>query len=158
MPKLMCICGPNGAGKSTLSRTIAMQDNILVIDTDKFAAEGLTQIAAGKAAVRMARMFVKEGISFARESTLTAQFDFTLMKTAKEHGYRVELVYIRLSSPELALKRIAARVARGGHDVPAVDVIRRFQRSLDNLPKAMALADRVTVFDNSTGRFVRVSQ
>lgn len=74
----------------------------------------------------MARLFIQEGISFARESTLTAHFDLTLMQEAKSHGYEVELVYIRLASPELALARIAARVARGGHDVPECDVRRRY--------------------------------
>lgn len=149
MPRLLCICGPNGAGKSTLSRALAMRENLLVIDPDRLAAEGLSPIAAGKAAARMARMFLQNGISFARESTLTSQFDFRLMAEAKQRGYTVELVYLKLSSPELALERIAARKARGGHDVPREDVVRRFQRSLANLPKAQELADSFTVLDNS---------
>ncbi len=157
MPKLICICGPNGSGKSTLSRSLAIRENMLVIDPDQLSAEGLSPISAGKAAIQMARLFLSEGISFVRESTLTAHFDFTLMTEAKEKGYTVELVYIRLASPELALKRIAARVARGGHDVPVHDVLRRFKRSLDNLPKAVELADRVTILDNSTGTYTQLS-
>jgi predicted ABC-type ATPase len=42
------------------------------------------------------------------------------------------LVYLRLDNPEIALKRIAARVREGGHDVPAADVRRRFVRSWRN--------------------------
>ena len=155
MPKLLCICGPNGAGKSTFSRAIAMRENILVIDPDKLAAEGLSPIAAGKAAARMARLFLQEGVSFARESTLTSQFDFTLMEEAKRRGYEVELVYIRLASIALALERVAARVARGGHDVPPQDVVRRFSRSLENLPKAVSLADKITILDNSSGNYTK---
>lgn len=102
----------------------------------------------------MARVFLQEGVSFARESTLTAHFDFTLMAEARQRGYQIELVYIRLSSPELALQRVAARVARGGHDVPAQDVIRRYARSLENLPRAMQLADKVTILDNSFGNYI----
>ncbi|WP_368076626.1 zeta toxin family protein [uncultured Desulfovibrio sp.] len=155
MPKLLCICGPNGAGKSTFSRAIAMRENVLVIDPDKLAAEGLSPIAAGKAAARMARLFLQEGVSFARESTLTSQFDFTLMEEAKRRGYEVELVYIRLASVALALERVAARVARGGHNVPPQDVVRRFSRSLENLPKAVSLADKVTILDNSSGNYTK---
>lgn len=155
MPKLLCICGPNGAGKSTFSRALAIRENLLVIDPDKLAAEGLSPIAAGKAAARMARLFLQEGVSFARESTLTSHFDFVLMDEAKQRGYEVELVYIRLASSALALERIAARVARGGHDVPPQDVIRRFSRSLENLPKAVNLADRVTILDNSSGKYTK---
>ena len=154
MPRLLCICGPNGAGKSTFTRTVALRENLLVIDPDKLAADGLSPMAAGKAAVRMARVFLQEGVSFARESTLTAHFDFTLMAEARQRGYQIELVYIRLSSPELALQRVAARVARGGHDAPAQDVIRRYARSLENLPRAMQLADKVTILDNSFGNYI----
>lgn len=53
-PRLICICGPNGAGKSTYTRTIATMENLLVIDPDKLAADGLSPIAAGKAAAKMA--------------------------------------------------------------------------------------------------------
>lgn len=154
MPRLLCICGPNGAGKSTFTRTVALRDSLLVIDPDKLAAEGLSPLAAGKAAARMARLFLQEGISFARESTLTAHFDFTLMVEARQRGYQVELVYIRLSSPALALQRVAARAARGGHDVPVQDVLRRYDRSLANLPRAIQLADKVTILDNSSGNYI----
>ena len=43
-----------------------MRENLLVIDPDKLAAEGLSPIAAGKVAARMARFFLEEGVSFAR--------------------------------------------------------------------------------------------
>ncbi|EFL87009.1 hypothetical protein HMPREF0326_00783 [Desulfovibrio sp. 3_1_syn3] len=98
-----------------------MRENLLVIDPDKLAAEGLSPIAAGKAAARMSRLFLQEGVSFARESTLTSHFDFVLMREAKRLGYEVELVYIRLASSALALERVAARVGRGGHGVPSQD-------------------------------------
>lgn len=153
MPRLLCICGPNGAGKSTFTRAVALRENLLVIDPDKLAADGLSPVSAGKAAARMARFFLQEGISFARESTLTAHFDFTLMTEARQRGYRIELVYIRLSSPELAVQRVAARAARGGHDVPARDVVRRYAGSLENLPRAVRLADKVTLLDNSSGSY-----
>ena len=42
MPRLLCICGPNGAGKSTFTRTVALRENLLVIDPDKLAADGLS--------------------------------------------------------------------------------------------------------------------
>lgn len=86
-PRLICICGPNGAGKSTYTRTVATMENLLVIDPDKLAADGLSPIAAGKAAAKMARLFLENGVSFARESTLTSHFDFILMSEAKKKGY-----------------------------------------------------------------------
>ena len=58
-PRLICIFGPNGAGKSTYTRTIATMENLLVIDPDKLAADGLSPIAAGKAAAKWPAFFWK---------------------------------------------------------------------------------------------------
>ena len=64
-------------------------------------------------------------------------------------GYRLELHYVSLESPDLALNRIRNRVSLGGHDVPELDVRRRFARSRANLPCAIALADAVRLYDNT---------
>ena len=36
-----------------------------------------------------------------------------------------------------------------------LSVIQRFPRSLENLPKAVNLADRVTILDNSSGKYTK---
>lgn len=60
------------------------------------------------------------------------------------------MVYLRIASPQLALRRIAARVKQGGHDVPRADVLRRFNRGWENFMAAYRLqADAWTVYDNS---------
>ena len=35
----------------------------------------------------------------------------------KQVGYHVEIIYLQLASPRLALRRIAGRVLQGGHNV-----------------------------------------
>jgi predicted ABC-type ATPase len=45
--------------------------------------------------------------------------------------------------------RVATRVAKGGHNVPEVDIRRRYERSLSNLARALPLADRARLVDNS---------
>jgi predicted ABC-type ATPase len=40
------------------------------------------------------------------------------------------LYFIEVASADLAVARVAHRVARGGHDVPEVDIRRRFARGL----------------------------
>lgn len=68
-------------------------------------------------------------------------------------GYLVEIVYLRLRSSRLALRRIAARVRQGGHDVQRRDVVRRFSRSWENFEKIYRpLADSWAVYDNSGRR------
>ncbi len=72
------------------------------------------------------------------------------MGPPKQVGYRIEIVYLKLQSSGLALRRIATRVREGGHDVPRPDVIRRFSRGWTNFTQIYrSLADVWTVYDNS---------
>jgi predicted ABC-type ATPase len=48
------------------------------------------------------------------------------------------------------LGRIRDRLVAGGHNVPEVDVRRRYLRSFQNLAAAITRADHTILFDNST--------
>lgn len=54
-----------------------------------------------------------------------------------------------MNSVELHIDRVAQRVDQGGHHIPEEDIRRRYQTSMENLPKAMRLADRTIIYDNS---------
>ena len=91
------------------------------------------------AALNAGRVFLSEldrlanaRVDFSFESTLSGRTYVERIKQWKSDGYRIEIVYLRLATPIIALKRIAARVRQGGHDVPAADVRRRFIRSWRN--------------------------
>jgi predicted ABC-type ATPase len=43
-------------------------------------------------------------------------------------GYRTTLHFIELPSADVAVRRVAIRVAAGGHSVPEADIRRRFDR------------------------------
>jgi hypothetical protein len=88
--------------------------------------------------------------SFAFEATLSGRVYAGHLKKWKAAGYRIEIMYLKIDSPQLALRRIAARVKQGGHDVPREDVLRRFHRSSANFERIYrSLADRWSVYDNS---------
>jgi len=124
---------------------------------------GLSPLRPEVAAVAAGRLFLKEldrlakaRLDFAFESTLSGLVYLSRLKRWKAAGYRIEIVYLRLSSPRLALRRIAARVKQGGHNVPRADVLRRFNRSWNNFEKFYRLlADAWSVYDNS-GRNPRI--
>jgi predicted ABC-type ATPase len=72
------------------------------------------------------------------------------LKRWKSAGYRIEIVFLRLASAELALHRVSVRVKQGGHDVPQADVLRRFERGWKNFESAYkSLADSWQIYDNS---------
>lgn len=72
-----------------------------------------------------------------------------LFRRARQLGYEIELHYLWLSSPAQAVARVRQRVKLGGHDVPTVDIRRRFKRSLIHLlDDYLPLATRWVVWDS----------
>ena len=153
-PWLWFLAGPNGAGKSsTYGRRLSRQ--MPVLSPDDFARD-ISPQAPEKAALRAGRMtlariaeFLKARASFAVETTLSGELHPRIARRAKSDGWNLGLVYVGVGSADLAIKRVEERRRSGGHDVPASDVRRRYERSLRNLPVMFRLADHVLVFDNS---------
>jgi predicted ABC-type ATPase len=135
-PRCIVIAGPNGAGKKTFARDYLPGIASLVhfINADLIAGgisplrPELAAIAAGRLVLRELSRLVEAKAEFAFESTFSGLHYAKRLEEWKERGYLIEIVYIRLASPQLALSRIAGRVKQGGHDVPRADVIRRFKR------------------------------
>ena len=157
-PRCIVIAGPNGAGKTTFARDFLQQEMAVVhfVNADLIAAglsplnPDLAKVAAGKLFLRELDRLASLMTDFAFETTLSGMGHRTRLSNLKKAGYRIEIVYLRLASPQLALKRIAARVRHGGHDIPKEDVLRRFDRSWRNFQTVYrSLADRWAVFDNS---------
>ena len=150
MPTLFVVAGPNGCGKSTLTRTTWF-GGVEVIDPDAIARDMATGSPgqAGREAVRQRRAAVGAGRPLVVETTLAGHGALRLMAAARRTGYRIELHYVSVESPEQALTRIRNRVALGGHDVPEADVRRRFARSLAHLPAAIERSDEARLYDNT---------
>jgi len=154
MPRLILYAGPNGAGKSTLRE--AGDDKIdVVIDPDRIAkglrgpaAEHL-EIEAGRLALNLFKTSLAEGKSISLETTLSGHTVLNRISAAKRAGYAVELRYVALASADLHVMRVEQRVLKGGHGIPRDAIVRRYAQSLENLSKAMELADHVLVIDNS---------
>jgi predicted ABC-type ATPase len=158
-PKCIIISGPNGAGKTTFAREfLAKEVGVVHFVNPDLIASGLSPLRPELAAIAAGRIFLREldrlakaEENFAFESTLSGLTYLNRLKRWKGAGYRIEIVYLRISSPQLALRRIAARVKQGGHNVPRADVIRRFTRSWNNFGNHYRLlADAWSVYDNSS--------
>ncbi len=157
-PRCIVIAGPNGAGKTTFAREYLPKVAGLVqfVNAD-LIAQGLSPLDPRLAALAAGRLVIGEinrlataRADFAFESTLSGLTYARQLRTWKAAGYRIEIPYLRLSTPRLALRRIAARVRQGGHDVPRGDVIRRFGRGWENFVKVYRLlANEWAVYDNS---------
>ena len=152
------IAGPNGAGKTTFAEKFlpnyAKCQNFVNAD---LIARGLSPFTPQIAAMKAGRLvldqidgFMDKGIDFAFETTLAGKSYIQLFKNLKKKGYHLHLFFLWIHSSELALERIKGRVSRGGHDVPAIDVKRRFSRGVTNLFKYYRpLLNLWVLFDNS---------
>ncbi len=131
----------------------------MVVDPDAIAREdGVSAIAAGRAALRRIRDGLRLHRSFGFETTLAGTWALGTMSDARAAGYRVTLTYIGTADVEINLARIRARVTMGGHDVPAADVRRRYGRSLARAAAAATLAHEVAIYDNSTAAMVLIAE
>jgi predicted ABC-type ATPase len=166
-PRCIIIAGPNGAGKTTFAREfLAKEVGVIHFVNPDLIASGLSPLRPELAALAAGRLFLSEldrlarrKSDFAFESTLSGLTYVNRLTRWKRTGYRLEIVYLRISSPRLALRRIAARVKQGGHNVPRADVLRRFTRSLENFERRYRLlADEWTMYDNSGVKPVVIQQ
>jgi predicted ABC-type ATPase len=157
-PRCIVIAGPNGAGKTTFAREFLPIDARIVhfVNADLIAS-GLSPLKPEIATVTAGRLFLAEldrlaavRLNFAFETTLSGRVYAERLKRWRDAGYRIEIVYLKIRSPQLALRRIAARVKQGGHDVPRRDVLRRYGRSWVNFVRLYRpLVDSWSVYDNS---------
>jgi predicted ABC-type ATPase len=165
--QLFVLGGPNGAGKSTTARVLLPNtlgvrqfvnaDNIAT-GLSPFAPE-TTAIQAGRLMIQRIEELLRGRKSFAFETTLSGRRNVPLIKTAKNAGYSANLIYIWLSSPELAVARVADRVRQGGHSVPEDTIRRRYSRGLVNFFRLYRpLANTWTLCDNSGTELLVVAQ
>lgn len=154
MKKYTIIGGINGAGKSSLSGVLSLDYNDLgiIIDTDKITAKlGGDKIKGGKEAIRLIDDCLTKGINFTQETTLSGRKTLKTIEAARNKDYYIRLFYVGISSAEESLLRIENRVRKGGHDIPADDVKRRYRKRFEDLIQIMPYCNEVHFFDNENG-------
>lgn len=155
---ILIIAGPNGAGKTTFAREFLLNEgNCPTFVNADLIAEGLNPlqpeeeaVAAGRMMLNMIRDYVGRGRSFAFETTLSGRTYARMIPQWQAQGYRVRLFFLRLPTPEVAIARVAKRVATGGHNIPDDVVRRRFQAGWYNFEHIYRdLVDEWAVYDGT---------
>ena len=156
-PVLFVLAGVNGAGKSSVGGYLLARAGLSWFDPDSFARElragtGIGATAANSVAWHEGLRRLDEAIalrkSHAFETTLGGRtMPAKIREAVRSHD--VVIWYCGLSSPEQHIERVRARVAAGGHDIPAATIRERFTVSRENLIALMPHISRVVVYDNS---------
>jgi predicted ABC-type ATPase len=158
-PRIYVLAGANGAGKSSIVGATVRASGADYFNPDEAARKitdanpGISQAEANGqawfAGRRLLERAISERLDFALETTLGGGTITRLLEQALDAGIEVRVWYSGLSSPELHIERVRARVARGGHDIPEADIRRRYDRGRLNLIGLLPRLAELRVHDNS---------
>lgn len=172
---LVIVGGINGSGKSTFARGAAGTPLLLgqtAINPDDLTLEAVQQAekrdfdlgknGANLLGVERAEKAVWRAIarreSAAIETVLSSDKFVAVVEAARKARYRIRLVFVALPSVEVAIARVATRVAAGGHAVPETSIRSRWSKSHRNLTVFAALVDDLLVFSNESQPAVLIAQ
>ena len=156
----MCIvAGPNGSGKTTTTEQLLKNEwgaDSLYINPDNIAKDiygdwnstEAVQKAAQKATEQRYEC-LKYGTDFVLETVFSSAEKIDFIQKAKDAGFFIRIFYVCTESPLININRIAQRYLNGGHEVPISKTISRYYSSLKNISRAIKMADRVYLYDNS---------
>ena len=158
-PCFWVLAGTNGAGKSSVGGEFLRRAGGDYFNPDEVARRirdvrpGYSQAQANGAAWAEGVRQLGEAIRLRREhffeTTLGGETVARLLESALAAGIEVRIWYVGLTSPELHIARVAARVDKGGHDIPESDIRRRYDNSRRNLIQLLPRLTELRVHDNS---------
>lgn len=156
-PVLYVLAGVNGGGKSSIGGHVLTREGLNWFNPDTFARELITatgcdqETANGHAwaeGVRRLDEAVTNRQSYAFETTLGGRtIAAKIQAAARTHD--VIIWFCGLDSPESHLRRVQARVSRGGHDIPEAKIRARYPQAQRNLIALMPHLAHLRVYDNS---------
>lgn len=159
LKKILMIAGPNGAGKTTTTLELISSLPMLYefINADEIAKAlaplhpETVALAASKLMIERMKELLHANKSFAFETTASGINYIKHLKAAQSQGYEITLIFLWLSSPNEAIKRVEQRVKQGGHNVPKEIIVKRYYTGLKNLLNHyLPLVNNANIMDNSS--------
>lgn len=156
---IFVLAGVNGAGKSSIGGSAMRAAGLDWYNPDEFARTMQEQFPdkpigdINSAVWHEGRYRLEKAIrsntDFAFETTLGGNTMTHMLLDAIASGVAVNVWYCGLGSPEQHIARVAARVARGGHDIPEALIRSRYSTSMQNLCRLAPGLHQLAVYDNS---------
>ena len=151
--EITILAGPSGCGKSTLAAHLGLENCICPDKIEKSLChiidEKARQQQASLAASTEVLKCIKEGKSFAWETTFASRHIPSFLVDAKKQNYKFNLHYVATENTDICKARVARRVMEGGHDVPHDIMVARYKKSIALLPELINFVDEATIYDNS---------
>ena len=162
---LYIIAGANGSGKTTFALNYKKLNSLHFINADEIAKQydpndiNKHKVKAGKEFFRQLNDSLTKDESFIIETTLSGKYLARVIGQAKENSFKTVLIYLFLETDSENILRVQNRVLNGGHDVPIVDIKRRYIRSRNlfmSLYKDMV--DNWILFFNGDDNYILVCE
>lgn len=129
--------------------------NNLIVDK----AKDTLSYEASLIAAFIRHLLFNQNKSFAFETVMSHASKIDELEIAKNKGYKIYLYFICTDDPQINISRVENRVVKGGHNVAAINIKKRYKKTLENLAPAMKVARRAYLFDNSEkGRFKLIAE
>ncbi len=166
MPDIYIIAGCNGAGKTTAAYNLLPNvfKTVEFVNADEIARglspfnpEGVA-FHAGRIMLERMNHLIEEEKNFSFETTLSGLTYLKLISKAKEKGYGITFFFVYLNSFHLAKERVALRVSKGGHNIPAEVIERRYYKGLQNFSRYALEANDWYIFDNSGSEYELIAK
>jgi predicted ABC-type ATPase len=159
VPILSIIAGPNGAGKSSLSADLYENTGIKPFDFDYKFLLKWSRFSFDPSLEQVIHLSTQEEYEDRKNECLVSGLDFAFetnyhdpdvantIRLFRKEGYRVELIFLFLATPEEAIARVNTRVLAGGHAVSIQTIRERFYVGLDLLDQTFdTLFNEVSFF------------
>jgi predicted ABC-type ATPase len=155
---ILVAAGTNGAGKSAIIGESLALNGAAYFNPDLHARRLATDLGlpleeanarSWETGYRALQLAIDRNEDFSFETTLGGRSVVRELHRAARAGLKVHLFYVGLSSVELHIARVKARVVRGGHPIPRDKIRERYPASLINLIGLLGVVSEVHVFDNS---------
>lgn len=156
---ILVLAGVNGAGKSSIGGANLRANGQDWYNPDEIAREMLLRFPerlpqeidsqVWREGLNRLRYAIRTNTNFAYETTLGGNSMTAALLDAIAAGVAVKVWYCVLETPELHIERVAARVTRGGHDIPEHKIRERYVSSMRNLCRLPPGLDKLAVYDNS---------
>lgn len=164
---IISVAGPNGSGKSAAIKAAGLDDieipgtekRLYSVNADAIAKAMLSEgfegsveelnLEAQRRADEIRERLLELGLSFVNETVGSHPSRVEFLNKARELGYKVIVLFVATEDPTINVERVAARVARGGHNVPRDKIVKRYERVLGLLPSYYDVSDVFVAFDNS---------
>jgi predicted ABC-type ATPase len=156
---ILVLAGVNGAGKSSIGGANLRANGQDWYNPDEIAREMRLRFPEKRPqeidsqvwheGLNRLRHAISTNTNFAFETTLGGNSMTAALLDAIAAGAAVKVWYCGLETPELHIERVAARVTRGGHDIPEKKIRERYVSSMRNLCRLAPGLDKLAVYDNS---------